>query len=119
LTIKKHLDIARTLAKLLDSRFEFFGIKFGFDSILELIPGVGDIIAVIVSLYIVLVAYRIQLPLSRLFKMCLNIIFDFAIGIFPVVGPIGTIFFRSNQMNIKIIDQFLKTDIIEEGEIVG
>jgi len=119
LIIKKHLAIARTLANLLDSRFEFFGIKFGFDSILELIPGVGDIIAVIVSLYIVLVAYRIELPPRLLFKMCLNIIFDFAIGIVPIVGPIGTIFFRSNQMNIKIIDRFLKTDIIEEGEIVG
>ena len=30
------------LARFLDTRFSLFGIRFGFDSLIGLVPGVGD-----------------------------------------------------------------------------
>jgi hypothetical protein len=116
-----HLAIAKKLANLLDNKFTLFGIKFGLDPILDLIPGVGDVLAVILGFYIVYVANILKLPQDRINRMILNIAIDFVIGLVPVVGAIGTIFYRSNQMNIKIIEDYLRSEggVIEEGEIVG
>jgi hypothetical protein len=115
----KHVKIAKFLALILDNRFEVLGIRFGLDPILDLVPGVGDIIGVVLGLYIVYVAVELKLPQDRINRMFLNIIIDFIIGLIPLAGIIGTIFYRSNQMNIKIIEEYLQGGVVEEGEIVG
>ncbi|HVK80244.1 MAG TPA: DUF4112 domain-containing protein, partial [Verrucomicrobiae bacterium] len=46
----------RQLAEWLDTRFEIPGtkIRFGFDSIIGLIPGVGDLATTVLGAYIVI-----------------------------------------------------------------
>lgn len=44
----------KTLAVFLDSEFEGpFGFRFGWDALIGLIPGIGAILPMIVSIYIV------------------------------------------------------------------
>jgi len=119
--MKKNINfiLAKKLADLLDNRYEIFGIKFGLDPILDLVPWVGNVVTMLLGFYIVYVGKNLKLPQVRINKMILNIIIDFVIGLIPVAGAIGTVFFRSNQMNIKIIEEFLRGGDIEEGEIIG
>ncbi len=112
----KHLKTARILARLLDNQFSLFGIKFGFDPIFDLVPGLGDIVGAVLSLYIIWVGFKLETPPDKLHLMIRNVATDFLLGLLPLVGPIADIFYKSNQMNLKILEDF-HGDIIE-GEII-
>jgi hypothetical protein len=116
---KNNLIFAKRLANLLDNKFSFLGIRFGLDPILDLIPGAGDVIGLLLGLYIIWVGYQYKLPKDRIFVMFRNVVIDFIIGLVPVVGVIGTVFYRSNQMNIRVIESYLDNDNVEDGEIIG
>ncbi len=101
---------AEFLTDLLENQFKIGGVSFGLDPILGLVPGIGDLIALILSLYIFSIGIRMELPQKDLYRMFLNIIFDFAIGSVPVLGDIGDIFFRSNTKNLKILRKYFKKE---------
>lgn len=88
----RHLAFAESLAHLMDSRFSFFGIRFGIDPILDWFPGIGDAVGLLVSLYIVWIASEFDLPQEKMAKILLNICIDFLIGLIPIAGYIGDIF---------------------------
>ena len=113
-----HLQIAKKLAGFLDDKYEIFGIRFGFDPLLDIIPWAGDAITTVLGAYIVWVGVKMELPPKRIAKMIFNIVVDFVLGLIPVFGVITTVFFRSNRMNIEIIEDFLRGDRVEEGVIV-
>ncbi len=113
----KHLVLAEGLAHLMDTKFSFLGIRFGLDPLLDLIPGIGDVIGLCVSLYIVWIATKFELPQDKMVHIIGNIVLDFLIGLIPVIGGIGDIFFRANLWNIQIIKAHLKNSTIE-GEII-
>lgn len=105
--IEDHLDLARKLAKAMDAQFTIFGVKFGFDAIIGLIPGAGDFITLAFSFYIFWVGVKLELPKAKLAKMLFNMGFDTLIGTVPVIGDFGDIFFRANLRNIALIDKHL------------
>lgn len=113
--MEKHLRMARILTKLLDNQFSFLGIKFGLDPIMDLIPGLGDIAGAVLSLYLVWIALRMKVPEKHVWKMLRNILIDFLLGLTPFAGSIADVFFKSNVMNLKILEKN-STDVIE-GEI--
>ncbi len=47
------LKQAKRIAKLLDGQFEIFGFKFGIDPILGLVPGMGEIISLLLAIYVI------------------------------------------------------------------
>ena len=116
--MKNYLKTAAILANLLDNKFKILGIKFGIDPILGLIPGGGDLVSLILALYIVWIGIKMELPQDKIAKMIGNVILDFGIGLVPVLGDVGDFAFRSNLMNLEILKQHAKRDIIE-GEIIG
>lgn len=115
---KDHLRAAKILTKVLDDQFKFLGIRVGFDPLLDLIPVFGSLIGAGLSLYMVWVAWKIEIPEDRIAQMIKNIIVDLFIGEVPVVGWIGDIFYKSNRMNMDILQKSLPDNIIE-GKIVG
>ena len=118
ISYQTHLQIAKKLAGFLDDQYEIFGIRFGFDPLLDIIPWAGDAITTVLGAYIVWVGIKMRLPNKRIFKMIFNICIDFILGLIPVFGVVTTVFFRSNRMNIEIIEDFLRGDRVEEGVIV-
>lgn len=116
--MRNYLRIATTMAYLLDSRFKILGRKFGIDSLLGLIPGLGDLISLGLALYIVWVGIKMKLPLDKLARMIGNILLDFGLGLVPVLGDIADIVFKSNLKNLEILNHHSAQGIIE-GEIVG
>jgi hypothetical protein len=95
------------LADFLDRRFRVFGIPVGLDGAIGLVPGAGDTVSALLSAYIVYEAWRLGAPVPVLLRMLGNVAIDTAIGIVPVVGDIGDVFWRANRMNIALLDAYL------------
>lgn len=104
----RHYKIVKALTELLDNKFEVFGIRFGIDPVLGLIPGIGDVISVALSIYTVIIARQMNIPGTALNRMLFNIILDFAIGIIPVAGDFSDFFFKANQKNMNILKSYVE-----------
>ena len=98
----------RRLAWLLDSAIRLpGGFSIGIDGILGLIPGAGDLLAAVLSSYIVVEAARMRLPGSVLLRMVWNIALELIVGAIPLLGDLFDIVFKANVRNVKLIEDHL------------
>jgi hypothetical protein len=99
-----------TATQLLDNRFRIPGteIRFGFDSLIGLIPGIGDIATLSISGILVTVMARKGASGMVLVKMIWNIIIDSVIGAVPILGDIFDFAFRSNRRNLELLKEHYK-----------
>ena len=95
------------IADVMDSRFNIFGIVIGFDALIGLVPGVGDIIGGLISLYIVWEARQIGVPETTLNAMLMAVLFDVFLGSIPVFGDLFDVFYKVNRQNVARIETFL------------
>jgi len=99
----------RGLARLMDTALRIPGTRFSFgaDSVIGLIPGVGDFGAAAVSLFIVNEARRLGVPNDKLLKMLVNVGFDAVAGSVPLLGDVFDVYFKSNRRNLQLmLDHF-------------
>ena len=98
------------LARNLDAKFRMpvLGFRFGWDGILGLIPGLGDLATALPSALIIRRAWQLGLPPHMLARMALNTGMDFAFGSVPVIGSIFDIYFKANLRNIALIRRHLE-----------
>lgn len=113
-----HLRVAQKLTKLLDTEFKIFGIRLGLDPILGLIPGIGDAIPLVLSLYIVWIGSTLGLPANKIVQMVVNVVFDFALGLIPIVGDLSDVIFKANVKNLQIIESH-QPKYVYKGQVVG
>lgn len=103
----READLARIdrIATMLDSRFRIpgTGIRFGWDGILGLIPGVGDIVAFAPAAYLVFEGWRMGVRRRALARMALNSGLDFVIGGVPILGDVFDVAFKANNRNAAIL----------------
>lgn len=100
---------ARRLAYLFDSAIRVPGTdwRVGWDSILGLIPGVGDVVTGSVSLWIILEARRLGAPRRLRARMLWNILLDTVVGTIPLVGDIFDAGFKANLKNVALLEAYL------------
>ncbi len=105
----KTLKRLERYARLMDTawRIPFTKWRFGLDSVLGLIPGAGDGVNLLLSLYALSLARKLGAPNSLLLKMSANIGIDFGLGSVPVLGDIFDLFFKSNTRNLKMLTDYL------------
>lgn len=104
----EHLRRLRRLAaiaRLMDTaiRIPGTGIRFGADSVLGLVPLVGDAGGALVGLYIVNEARRLGLPPAKLARMLGNVAADSILGSVPLAGDVFDLFFKSHRRNLHLI----------------
>ena len=89
------------LAARMDSAFRVPGtrIRVGYDSILGLIPGVGDTLAMAPAAYIMLEGRRLGTPWPLMARMGVNVGLDTVIGAIPLIGDIFDVGFKANRRN--------------------
>src|SRR3954466_1300660 len=106
----RELERLRTLSRLLDSAFVIPGTKYrvGLDAIVGLVPGIGDAIGAIFSLYIVFQAARMGVPRATLARMLGNVGVDTIIGEIPLLGDLFDAGFKSNIKNVSLIEQHVQ-----------
>ena len=97
------------MEQLLERCFVIPGINkpVGLDSLVGLIPGIGDAIAMGLAGYIVWEARNLGIPKRHLLRMVGNILIDTAVGTVPVAGDLFDFMFRSNTRNLKIVKRHL------------
>lgn len=99
------LDRLDRLATLLDSRWRLplLGWRFGLDSVIGLVPGLGDAAGGLVSAYLVLQARRLGAPNHVLAMMAGNVALDVALGSVPVLGDLLDIGLKANRRNARLL----------------
>jgi hypothetical protein len=97
------------LASLLDTAFVFPGtnVRFGFDAMIGLIPGVGDAITTLMSLYIVREARELGAPRHLIARMLVNVALDGVVGAVPLLGDAFDVMWCANRRNMALLRNHL------------
>jgi hypothetical protein len=100
-----------TIATLLDSALVVPGtnIRFGLDAVVGLVPGIGDLVTSLVSLYIVHEARQLGAPAHLLVRMVANIAIDGIVGSAPIAGDIFDVMWRANRRNMTLLYDHLRS----------
>ena len=109
--LSREQRIARidALAMLMDTAFLIPGtnVRFGLDALIGLVPGIGDAITTIISLYIVNEARALGVPPLLIARMIANVAFDGVVGAVPLVGDAFDVAFRANRRNMALLREHL------------
>ncbi|MGJ8616202.1 MAG: DUF4112 domain-containing protein [Sulfitobacter sp.] len=104
-------DLARLrkLAQKMDSAFRLpvIGVRVGWDSIIGLVPVVGDTLALVPSVFILRESRRLGAPRTLIAHMMVNTGIDFALGSIPLVGDVFDIGWRSKTRNVDLLHKHL------------
>jgi len=101
----------RGLARLLDTAVRLpNGFRLGADSLIGLVPGVGDAMTTLIAAYFVYAGYQLGLPRSALAAMAVNVAIDGILGSVPVAGDFFDTVFKANIRNLRIIEKHLGLD---------
>ncbi len=97
----------RKFAWLVDGAFRIPGLRFrfGLNSLIGLVPGGGDAVLGVISLYIVYQAYRLGVPRPKLMQMLANVGLEVVGGSVPILGDLFDMTFKANLRNIAILER--------------
>jgi hypothetical protein len=97
------------LATLMDTAFLIPGtnVRFGLDALIGLVPGIGDAITTIISLYIVNEARALGAPPLLIARMIANVAVDGLVGAVPIAGDAFDVAFRANRRNMGLLREHL------------
>jgi len=93
------------VARMMDTAIGIPGtrFRFGADSIMGLVPLVGDAGGALIGLYIVNEARRMGVPNDKLAKMIGNLAVDSVVGSVPLAGDLFDVFFKSHRRNLNLV----------------
>jgi Domain of unknown function (DUF4112) len=97
------------LEMLLERSFHIPGTKVpvGLDSIIGLVPVLGDVVTAVMGAYMVWEARNLGMSKWQLIRMTANVGVDTALGAIPLVGDVFDFVWRSNSKNLRIIKKHL------------
>jgi hypothetical protein len=89
----------------MDALFRIPGtpIRVGADSLLGLIPGIGDTLALAPSGWILYEARRLGAPKRLIARMAANVGIDWLVGLIPLVGDLFDVGWKGNLRNAALI----------------
>lgn len=97
----------KLLSRFLDSQYRGpFGFRFGWDGLLGLIPGVGNLITNLLSLYIILRSAMLGAPVSLVLRMFLNLFIENFVGLIPIIGNVFDFIWKANEKNLKLLSDY-------------
>ena len=101
---------AELIAHVLDDAIRLPGtaIRFGADPIVGLIPVIGDVLAVLSGVPILLIARQLHVPSNDLIRMAYHQLLNGVIGAIPVVGDFYSFGFKSHAKNSALLVRTLK-----------
>jgi hypothetical protein len=103
--LERSLGRLRGLARLMDDQFHvpIVNVRVGLDPIIGAIPGGGDWITWLVSIYILWEAMRLGAPMPVLLKMAWNLTVDVLVGYVPVIGDLADVAIKANRKNVDLV----------------
>ncbi|MGC4005448.1 MAG: DUF4112 domain-containing protein [Pirellulales bacterium] len=97
------------MEKLLEGMFVIPGTqrRVGLDTIVGVIPVVGDVLSATMGAWIIWEAKNLGLSKWQCTRMAANVAIDTTLGAIPFVGDAFDFFYKSNTKNLKIIRKHL------------
>ena len=117
-SVRKRIE---AMEALLEGLFVIPGTnrRVGLDSLVGLIPVVGDFATAAMGAWIVWEARNLGMSKWQLTRMAANVGFDTLVGAIPFAGDIFDFLFKSNTKNLQIIrrhlDRHHPSTVIVEG----
>lgn len=116
--VLEHAELLRRLrrlqgaARIMDTalRIPGTGIRFGADSLMGLVPVIGDAGGALVGLAVIYEARRLGVPAHKLSRMLGNLAVDAAVGSVPLLGDMFDVYFKSHRRNLGIILEHFEMD---------
>lgn len=95
------------LTKFMDRQFTIPGTKFrfGWDAIIGLIPGVGDVSTFAISCYLLALMAKNGASGYVMARMILNVLMDAIIGSIPFIGDLFDFAFKANSKNLRLMQE--------------
>lgn len=101
---------ARKTAYRLDyALFTFAGIRFGWSSVIGLVPAIGDAADAALALNLIRGMRKVEcgLPGSVVLMMLVNLAIDFLVGLVPFIGDIADAAVKCNGKNVRLLEEHL------------
>lgn len=106
------------LSQFLDAKYKIpgLGYRFGWDSILGLIPGVGDAASGLMSAYLIWEARRAGAGFGLVLRMIYNVLVDMILGSVPLFGDLFDFAFKANLRNAELLkEHYSKIEMRKAG----
>jgi hypothetical protein len=89
--------------------FNLFGLRFGWSSVIGIIPAFGDFLDVALAIQLVVWMYNIpgKLPMGTVLHMGVYILLDFLMGLVPIVGDLADASYKCNSKNVRLFEKYL------------
>jgi hypothetical protein len=89
--------------------FNFLGFRFGWSSVIGLVPAVGDGVDALLAIRLIFLMRSCTggLPNMVIAWMVVNIIVDFAVGLVPFVGDLADAAIKCNSKNVRLFEEHL------------
>ncbi len=106
-TAPRRFEQLRRWSYLLDSAFRIPGtnVRFGWDPIVGLIPGIGDLSSPVFAALLLLQALHMRVPRVVIGRMLINAGLDAMLGVVPVLGNIIDIGWKANVRNMALLER--------------
>jgi hypothetical protein len=103
-------------SRMTDSQFRIplTRIRFGVDPILGLIPVIGDLIGLLLSIPVLMEASRVGAPVALRRKMIRNMVIEAVIGVIPVLGDAFDVYWKANTRNTALLRHWINTQLVPE-----
>jgi len=101
----RQFAFVRAASRLLDSAFAVPGtpLRFGWDPIIGLVPGIGEIVATLFGALVLIQAVRLGVPRVVLLRMLLNLGIDLVVGAVPALGDVFDFAWKANDRNYVLL----------------
>ena len=109
--LRARLEKLRSLQFLLDNRYRVPGtnIRFGWDALVGLIPGAGDLVTALFAGGLIVQAHQMGVPRVIQLRMVINVLIDIFIGVVPLFGDVVDVFWKSNAKNFALLERHATT----------
>ena len=89
--------------------FTLFGIRFGWESVIGIVPAFGDALGCLIALMIFKKCRSVEggLDTGTQIQMLINILVDFLVGLIPFVGDLADAAFKANTKNVRLLERHL------------
>jgi hypothetical protein len=99
-----------SLEFLLDEAIRIPGtrFRFGLDGIVGLVPGLGDVLAGLLSIVIPLAGWIRGVPYVTLVRMTVNVAIGVLVGSIPLLGDAFDVFWKPNRRNYQLLRRHIQ-----------
>jgi hypothetical protein len=85
--------------------------RIGVDPLIGLLPGAGDWIGALLSLYVFYEGARLGLSTRVLMRMAGNILVETIVGAVPILGDMFDFVWQANMRNVALIEQHYRPEL--------